>query len=80
MILQIAGPNGKPDADLIEAISYSSINPYFRTVSFRKALIKYRQRGCTAEHPRPNPSPERIERAIKARENSIKGQFLNKCE
>lgn len=36
---------GAPNADLIESISYASINPFFRTILFRRALIDYRING-----------------------------------
>ncbi len=37
-----------PPADLIEQIGYSSINPLFRSVKFRRALINYRRDGLYA--------------------------------
>lgn len=74
LIMQVVGPNGVPDADLIEAISYTSTNPFFRTELFRLQLIKYRKNGCTAEHPKIPPSSKQIQRAIENRRNIIKGQ------
>lgn len=74
LILQVIGPNGIPDADLIESISYSSTNPFFRTERFRLLLIKYRKEGCYAEHPKAPPSPTLISRSISMRANMIKAQ------
>lgn len=34
-----------PTADLIETISYASLDPFFRTDEFRQALMEYRQVG-----------------------------------
>lgn len=65
--MQVVGTNGAPDADLIEAISYSSKNPYFRTEEFRLRLILYRNEGCYAEHPKKDPGPRAISSAIKRR-------------
>lgn len=74
LIMQVVGSNGVPDADLIEAVSYSSANPFFRTEEFRWMLIRYRKEGCYAEHPNKPPTPQRIVRAIKERRNMVKGQ------
>lgn len=73
--MQVVGANGVPEADLVEAISYSSTNPFFRTEEFRWMLIKYRKEGCFAEHPYKPPSPSVIQKAIKERKNMAKGQF-----
>ena len=62
--MQTVGTNGVPDADLIEAISYSSKNSYFRTEDFRRFLILYRHEGCYAEHPKKPPRPNTIITAI----------------
>lgn len=74
LIMQVVGSNGVPDADLIEAISYASTNPFFRTELFRLQLIKYRKNGCTAEHPKVPPSSKQIQRAIENRKNIVKRQ------
>ncbi len=71
--MQVVGTNGVPDADLVEAISYSSKNPYFRTVDFRRVLIMYRTEGCYAEHPKKPPKPRTIMAAIKKRNSTAKG-------
>lgn len=71
--MQVVGTNGVPDADLVEAISYSSKNPYFRTVDFRRCLILYRKDGCHAEHPKKPPTPKAIASAINRRKNMVKG-------
>lgn len=44
MVIVAAGGN-EPLAELIESVGYASDNPYFRTVCFRRALIKYRKNG-----------------------------------
>lgn len=69
--MQVVG-TGVPDADLVEAISYSSKNPYFRTEDFRRLLILYRNEGCHAEHPKKPPSTRAIILAINRRNNMIK--------
>ena len=35
-----------PEADFIEMVGYSSLNPYFKSKIFRRFLIQYRQNGC----------------------------------
>ena len=35
-----------PPAELIEAISYSSDDPFFRKTKFWRSLIEYKQYGC----------------------------------
>lgn len=52
----------EPPAELIEAISYASLNPYFRGVYFRRNLIAYRRNGgCYQSYPvKPKPVPKRI--------------------
>lgn len=40
-----------PDADLIEYVSYSSTNTFFRKAKFRKALIEYRKTGLYCGKP-----------------------------
>lgn len=72
LIMQTVGTNGVPDADLIEAISYSSKNSYFRTEDFRRFLILYRHEGCYAEHPKKPPRPNTIITAIQRRKNIVK--------
>lgn len=73
LIMQVVGSNGAPDADLVEAISYSSKNPYFRTADFRRVLILYRNEGCYAEHPKRPPKPKTIVAAINKRKSMMKG-------
>lgn len=73
LIMHTVGLNGVPDADLIEAISYSSNNPYFRTQEFRWLLIKYRKEGCFAEHPKRPPTPKQIFQATERRKSMLKG-------
>lgn len=75
LIMQTVGINGAPDADLIEAISYSSKNPYFRTEDFRRVLILYRNDGCHAEHPKQPPGVRAIISAINRRKTMAKGQY-----
>lgn len=72
LLMQVVGTNGVPDADLVEAISYSSKNPYFRTEDFRRFLILYRNEGCYAEHPKKPPRPQSIVAAVKRRRNMPK--------
>lgn len=70
--MQVVGTNGVPDADLVEAVSYSSKNPYFRTADFRRVLILYRDEGCYAEHPKKPPKLSAIISAINKRKNAAK--------
>lgn len=77
LIMQVVGNSGAPDADLIEAISYSSKNPFFRTEEFRWMLIRYRQEGCFSEHPKRPPTPQQIVQAIKTRNSIAKGLVTN---
>lgn len=44
LILEASGDSA-PSADLIEAVSYASLDPYFRSAEFRKALLSYRRTG-----------------------------------
>ena len=69
----VAVSDSEPDADIIEQISYSSINPYFKTTIFRKLLIKYRQNGCYQRVPTPPPSPETKMRALQIRRKRLYG-------
>ena len=43
LILEAGGV--APPPDLIEALSYSSLDPFFRTDEFRQALMEYRKTG-----------------------------------
>lgn len=72
MIMEIT-VNGAPDADLIEQISYASMNPYFRGKIFRRLLIQYRQNGCTQLRPVLPPSPEKKMRALNQRRRQMYG-------
>ncbi len=74
LIMEVIGSMGVPDGDLIEAVSYSSANPFFKTEKFRKLLIQYRQYGCHTEHPKRSPTPQTILNAINRRKNIAKGQ------
>lgn len=78
--MQVVGLNGVPDGDLVEAVSYSSTNPFFKTEEFRWMLIRYRKEGCHAEHPKPPPAPRTIVKALNRRRNIAKGQSENWCE
>ncbi len=76
LIFRVSGIGCAPDADLIEAISYSSINPYFKTERFRYQLIKYRIEGCHSEHPIPPPTPQQLARAKAARQKLIQNSAI----
>ena len=75
--MQVVGLNGVPDGELIEAVSYSSANPFFRTEEFRWFLIQYRREGCHAEHPKKPPTPYAIKKAVRDRIKTVKGQNKN---
>ena len=62
-----------PDPDFVEHISYSSINPYFRSPIFRRLLIQYRKNGCTQEEPSKPPTPEMKMRAMQRRRQQMYG-------
>lgn len=49
--MEVCG-NKEPHADLVESISYASLNPLFRKAKFRRALIEYRKLGCHTHHPK----------------------------
>ena len=51
LIMDVSGGK-EPNADLIESISYASLNPLFRKAKFRRALIEYRKFGCHTHHPK----------------------------
>lgn len=72
LIMNFSGAGEQPEADLIEAIGYASLNPYFRTTTFRKLLIKYRQNGCYQTWPKKPPSPEQVRRYMEIRKNRAK--------
>lgn len=78
--MQVTGSSGKPNADLIESVSYSSSNPFFRTEKFRRMLIRYRIEGCHAEHPQRPPAPRVIRGAIARRKRFVKSKFEGKFE
>ncbi len=44
LLIEASGVSA-PNADLIEAISYVSLDPFFKTTTFRWALIEYRKSG-----------------------------------
>lgn len=44
IILEVSG-DCAPSADMIEALSYVSLDPIFRTADFRLALMEYRKTG-----------------------------------
>lgn len=71
MIVSVS--DSEPEADLIEQISYSSINPYFRSAIFRKLFIKYRQNGCHQRVPIPPPTPETKMRTLQVRRKRMYG-------
>lgn len=76
-ILEASGDKN-PAADLIEAVSYTSLNPFFRTHEFRAALMEYRNTGLyPARAIKPLASREMKcirykKKLIKQMKNSIK--------
>lgn len=72
MIMEATGGD-PPEAEFVEQVSYSSMNPYFRTKIFRRLLIKYRQNGCTQLRPLPPPSVDMKIRALQARRKQMYG-------
>ena len=57
----------EPEADFIESVAYSSLNPYFKGALFRRLLIKYRQNGCTQSWAAKEPDADTIRRYVKVR-------------
>ena len=41
---------GRIDLNMIEAFSYTSDNPAFRTLAFREALLDFRKYGCRTKN------------------------------
>lgn len=72
LIMEFSGAGEEPEADLIEAIGYASLSPFFRTITFRKLLIKYRQNGCYQSYAKKPPTHEQIRRFLEERKNGAK--------
>lgn len=51
LIMDANGTLSAPSADLIEAISYASLNPLFKKPKFRRSLIEYRATGLYPGKP-----------------------------
>ena len=49
LILEAGG--AAPPIELIESLSYCSLDPFFKTTEFRKALIEYRRVGLRPYKP-----------------------------
>ena len=62
----------EPLPEFIERIGYASLNPYFRSVRFRKALMTYRKQGCRQWRKAPAPSPQLIRERMQVRKNKMK--------
>lgn len=65
------GGSSAPSADLIEQLSYASLNPLFRKAKFRKGLIEYRKTGLYCGKPR-QITPQIESYYIKLRKNQLK--------
>lgn len=50
LIMKSSGSSA-PSANLIESLSYISLDPYFKTPQFRRALIEYRLFGLYPKRP-----------------------------
>lgn len=61
----------EPTADFIESVSYSSINPFFKSIAFRQQLIQYRKRGCRQRNATQAPSPEVIRHHMNLRKQMM---------
>lgn len=72
MIMTATGGD-PPDPDFIETVSYSSLNPYFKSKLFRRYLIQYREKGCSSSRKAPSPTPEMKLRALQARRKQMYG-------
>lgn len=69
LILEASGAYA-PKPELIEAVAYASINPFFKTVKFNKCLRAYRKFGLRP--PRPvKPTVLKELYYIRYRENVI---------
>ncbi len=62
----------EPLPEFIEQIGYASFNPYFRSIRFRKALMKYRERGCRQWKKAPPPSSKLIRERMQIRKNRMR--------
>lgn len=62
----------EPLPEFIEQIGYTSLNPYFRSIRFRKALMIYRKQGCRQWRKAPAPSPQLIRERMQVRKNKMK--------
>lgn len=51
IIMEVSGGR-EPNPDMIEGISYASLNPFFKKPKFRRALIEYRKNGCHTNFPK----------------------------
>ena len=50
LLYESAVLTGRIDINVIEAFSYTSDNPAFRTTAFRKALVDFRRHGCRTDN------------------------------
>ena len=63
-VIMDATKSGLPTAEMVELVSYTSLNPIFRTAQFRYALIDYRLYGLEAKKAREDIGDAEM-RAIK---------------
>lgn len=70
LILELGGTSA-PSADLIEQLSYSSINPLFKKAKFRRCLIEYRKTGLYCGKP-CKITPQIEAYYVKLRKNQLK--------
>lgn len=59
----------EPTPEFIESIGYSSLNPYFKSVGFRRTLMSYRRNGCRQWKKAPPPSIEMIRKKLQVRKS-----------
>lgn len=64
----------EPLPEFIEQVGYTSLNPYFKSVRFRKALLVYRKQGCRQRKKAPTPSFQLIRERMKIRKKRMKIQ------
>lgn len=62
----------EPLPEFIEQIGYASLNPYFKSVRFRKALMVYRKQGCRQRKKAPVPSSQMIRERMRIRKNRMR--------
>jgi hypothetical protein len=62
----------EPLPEFIEQIGYTSLNPYFKSVRFRKTLMTYRKQGCRQWRKTSPPSSQMIRERMRVRKKKMR--------